>query len=51
MLAQGEVTKVLSEAGAQAMVSDIVKDLGGLDEGRGRLRLGSSHRKPVPARS
>jgi len=28
-----------------------VKDLGGMDEGRGRLRLGSSHRKPVPVRS
>ena len=28
-----------------------VKDLGGADEGRGRVRLGSSHRKPLPARS
>jgi len=52
----GVVQELDGRGGARVMLGLLavridVKDLGGLDEGRGRLRLGSSHRKPVPVRS
>jgi hypothetical protein len=52
----GVVQELDGKGGARVMLGLLavridVKDLGGLDEGRGRLRLGSSHRKPVPVRS
>jgi hypothetical protein len=52
----GVVHELDGKGGARVMLGLLavridVKDLGGLDEGRGRLRLGSSHRKPVPVRS
>lgn len=52
----GVVQELDGKGGARVMLGLLavrldVKDLGGMDEGRGRLRLGSSHRKPTPARS
>jgi len=52
----GLVSELDGKGGARVMLGLLavrldVKDLGGVDEGRVRLRLGSSHRKPVPVRS
>jgi KOW motif len=53
---EGIVQELDGKGGARVMLGLLavrvdVKDLAGRDEGRGRLRLGSSHRKPTPVRS
>lgn len=52
----GVVHELDGKGGARVMLGLLavrvdVKDLGSVDEGRSRLRLGSSHRKPLPVRS
>jgi hypothetical protein len=52
----GVVQEVDGKGGARVMLGLLavrvdVKDLGGFEQGRERLRLGSSHRKPTPVRS